>query len=157
MRQERSGSINSAAKAVDAGLTNPKANGHDPAALSRPALKELLEALQAMQAGDFSVRLPGSQTGIAGKIADTFNEIISTNQRMAQQLERVGDVVGKEGKTRQRVTLGSDKGAWGEMEASVNTLIDDLLWPTAEVTRAIAAVAKGDLLQTGTWMSMGGR
>ena len=31
---------------------------------------------------------------------------------------------------------------------SVNTLIDDLLWPTAEVTRAIAAVAKGDLLQT---------
>src|SRR5476651_2312216 len=67
---------------------------------------------------------------------------------MAQQIERVGEVVGKEGKTRQRVTLGSDKGAWGEMEASVNTLIDDLLWPTAEVTRAIAAVAKGDLLQT---------
>ena len=34
------------------------------------------------------------------------------------------------------------------MEASVNTLIDDLLWPTVEVTRAISAVAKGDLLQT---------
>src|SRR5471032_521112 len=34
------------------------------------------------------------------------------------------------------------------MEGSVNTLIDDLLWPTAAVTRAIAAVAKGDLLQT---------
>ena len=39
-------------------------------------------------------------------------------------------------------------GAWGEMEASVNTLIDDLLWPTTAVTRAIAAVAQGDLLQT---------
>src|ERR1700716_1782417 len=34
------------------------------------------------------------------------------------------------------------------MEGSVNTLIDDLLWPTTEVTRAIAAVAQGDLLQT---------
>ena len=34
------------------------------------------------------------------------------------------------------------------MEGSVNTLIDDLLWPTTEVTRAIAAVAKGDLSQT---------
>src|SRR5476651_694802 len=67
---------------------------------------------------------------------------------MAQQIERVGEVVGKEGKTRQRVTLGSDKGAWGEMEASVNTLIDDLLWPTAEVTRSIEAVAQGDLLVT---------
>src|SRR6266566_5054991 len=34
------------------------------------------------------------------------------------------------------------------MEDSINTLIDDLLWPTTEVTRAIAAVAQGDLLQT---------
>ena len=34
------------------------------------------------------------------------------------------------------------------MESSVNTLIDDLVWPTTEVTRAIAAVAQGDLLQT---------
>jgi HAMP domain-containing protein/CheY-like chemotaxis protein/signal transduction histidine kinase len=34
------------------------------------------------------------------------------------------------------------------MESSVNTLIDDLLWPTKEVTTAIAAVAQGDLLQT---------
>ena len=34
------------------------------------------------------------------------------------------------------------------MEQSVNTLIDDLLWPTTEVTRALAAVAQGDLSQT---------
>src|SRR6202451_585684 len=38
-------------------------------------------------------------------------------------------------------------GAWGAMEQSVNTLIDDLLWPTTEVTRTISAVAKGDLQQ----------
>ena len=31
---------------------------------------------------------------------------------------------------------------------SINTLIDDLLWPTTEVTRAVAAVARGDLQQT---------
>ena len=30
---------------------------------------------------------------------------------------------------------------------SINTLIDDLLWPTVQVTGAIAAVAKGDLLK----------
>src|SRR5450631_3809814 len=83
-----------------------------------------------------------------GKIADTFNEIAAANQRIAQQLERVGQEVGHEGKTRQRVKFGLSNGAWGEMEDSVNTLIDDLLWPTMAVTRAIAAVAKGDLLQT---------
>jgi HAMP domain-containing protein/signal transduction histidine kinase/DNA-binding response OmpR family regulator len=111
-------------------------------------LRELLAALQAVRVGDFSVRLPGDQTGIAGKIADTFNEIVAANQRMAQQLEEVGHVVGREGKTGKRVRFGLSDGAWGEMEGSVNTLIDDLLWPTAAVTRAVTAVAKGDLLQT---------
>ena len=111
-------------------------------------LAELLHALQAMRIGDFSARMAGDRVGIMGKIADTFNEIIATNQRMAKQLERVGQVVGREGRTRQRVRIGLSDGAWGEMESSVNSLIDDLLWPTTEVTRAIAAVAQGDLLRT---------
>ncbi|MCC7346843.1 MAG: methyl-accepting chemotaxis protein, partial [Variibacter sp.] len=111
-------------------------------------LGHLLGALQAVRVGDFSVRLRGDQTGIAGKIADTFNAIVAANQRMAQQLEEVGHVVGREGKTGKRVRFGIADGAWGEMEASVNSLIDDLLWPTTAVTRAVTAVAKGDLLQT---------
>jgi len=114
----------------------------------RNELSELLTALQAVRDGDFSVRLPGDWTGLEGKIADTLNEIVAANARIADELERVGTVVGKRGKTRQRVKFGRVGGAWGEMETSVNTLIDDLLWPTTEVTRVLAAVAKGDLLQT---------
>src|SRR5436190_1294875 len=112
------------------------------------AMYDFLRALQAMRVGDFSVRMAGDQVGLAGKIADTFNEIVAANERMAQQLERVGHVVGREGKTRQRIKFALANGAWGEMESSVNTLIDDLLRPTTEVTRAISAVAQGDLLQT---------
>jgi HAMP domain-containing protein/CheY-like chemotaxis protein/signal transduction histidine kinase len=115
---------------------------------SATELHELLHALQAMRVGDFSVRMAGNQVGLLGKIADTFNEIVAANERMAGELERVGQVVGREGKTRQRVKFSLSHGAWGEMETSVNTLIDDLLWPTTEVTRAISAVAQGDLLQT---------
>ena len=116
--------------------------------LSSADLHSLLHVLQAVRVGDFSVRLPSERTGLAGKIADTFNDIVAANQRMAQQIERVGQVVGRDGKTRQRVKFGLSSGAWGEMEGNVNSLIDDLLWPTTEVTRAIGAVAKGDLLQT---------
>ncbi len=114
---------------------------------SSAELSELLHVLRAVRDGDFSVRLPGDWTGLEGKIADTVNEIVASNAKMARELERVGTVVGKQGKTRQRVKFGREHGAWGEMETSVNTLIDDLLWPTTEVTRALAAVAKGDLLQ----------
>ena len=117
-------------------------------ASSPTALTSLLGALQAMRLGDFSVRMAGDQVGILGKIADAFNEIAAANERMAEQLEHVGEVVGRDGKTRYRVKFGGVSGAWGEMERSVNALIDDLLWPTTEVTRAVEAVAQGNLLQT---------
>src|SRR6516165_4757538 len=116
--------------------------------ISSPDMHALLQALQAVRVGDFSVRLPGERVGLMGKIADTFNDIVAANERMAQQIDRVGQAVGREGKTRQRVRLGLSSGAWGEIETAANGLIDDLLWPTTEVTRAIAAVAKCDLRQT---------
>jgi HAMP domain-containing protein/CheY-like chemotaxis protein/signal transduction histidine kinase len=125
-------------------------NGHSTA-LAEPLsadLSVILASLQTMRSGDFSVRLSGSWTGLAGKIADTFNDIVAVNQQMAHELRRVGQVVGKEGKTRERARFHESRGEWGEMEASVNTLVEDLLRPTTEVTRAIAGVAQGNLTQT---------
>ena len=108
----------------------------------------LLECVVAMRNGDFTVRLPSEWTGIHGRIADAFNDIVSANQSMAQDLERVSRVVGKEGKVNQRANFRVSAGAWRAMEDSVNTLITDLVWPTTEVTRTIGAVAKGDLSQS---------
>ena len=81
------------------GGTNGHLNGREF------GMHELLHALQAMRIGDFSVRLPTDQTGLEGKIADTFNEIAAANERMASELEHVGQVVGREGKTRTRVQV----------------------------------------------------
>jgi len=134
----------------DASIRKVKSNGHTAVA-TEPGSAELnllLERMQTMRDGDFSVRLPGSWTGITGKIADTFNEIVMGNQRIAKELRRVGQVVGKEGRTRERARFNESRGAWGEMEVSINTMIEDLLRPTIEVTRAIAAVAEGNLTQT---------
>ena len=126
------------------------ANGGNGAQLDSNELdvRKLLRALQAVRDGDFSVRLSGDQTGLVGKVADTFNEIVNSNQRLARELERAGQIVGKDGKTRHRVSIDRRSGAWGAMEGSVNMLIDDLLWPTSEVTRTISSMAKGDLSQT---------
>jgi HAMP domain-containing protein/CheY-like chemotaxis protein/signal transduction histidine kinase len=128
--------------------SNGSKNGKAKAADGSLDLTVILASLQTMRDGDFTVRLPGTWIGLAGKVADTFNEIVAANQHMAQELKRVGQVVGKQGKTRERTRFHESRGAWGEMEVSVNTLVEDLLRPTAEVTRAIAAVAQGDLTQT---------
>ena len=142
------GAVDANGAAVGAAASLKQTSPQELRGAENSELCELLHVLQAMRVGDFSVRMPGHQVGLMGKVADTFNEIVTANQRMARQLERVGQVVGRDGKTRQRVRFGLSEGAWGEMESSVNSLIDDLLWPTTEVTRAIAAVAQGDLLRT---------
>ena len=49
-----------------------------------PPMHALLMAMQAVQRGDFSVRVSGEWDGLEGKLADCFNDIIEANQRMAR-------------------------------------------------------------------------
>jgi HAMP domain-containing protein/signal transduction histidine kinase/CheY-like chemotaxis protein len=111
-------------------------------------MSSLLDALMNLKKGDFSVRLPQDWTGVAGKVADTFNEVVELNQRMARELHRLSRVVGKEGKLSQRASLGDVSGAWADSIDSINGLINDLVHPTSETARVIGAVAQGDLSQT---------
>src|SRR5213595_3858867 len=76
--------------------------------------RQLLSALAGFKRGDFSVRLPDDWTGTAGKIADCFNDVIGMNQRLARELDRIGKVVGKEGRISQRASLGDVSDCWAE-------------------------------------------
>ncbi|PWT81604.1 MAG: hybrid sensor histidine kinase/response regulator [Acidobacteria bacterium] len=110
--------------------------------------KQLLSALMAFKRGNFAMRLPHHWTGLAGKIADTFNDVIRTNQRLIDELERIVHVVGKKGRITQRAALADVSDSWARAIGSVNELIEDLVRPTSEMARVIGAVAKGDLSQT---------
>ena len=126
-------------------MSSAQAAGHDngdgapPPALagSQEELRELLRVFSAVREGDFSVRLPADWTGLVGKIADSVNDVVAANEKMAEQLERVGQVVGKEGKTRQRVRfprqtpLTSGTSAWPPNLPSV---------PTSRATRVTSEV-----------------
>src|SRR5436189_232695 len=110
--------------------------------------RQLLAALMAFKRGDFSARLPEDWTGVSGKIADTFNTVIETNERMTQELERIVHVVGKEGRITERASLNNVSNCWADAIGCVNVLIEDLVRPTSEMARVIGAVAKGDLSET---------
>ena len=105
----------------------------------------LLKALLAVRSGDATVRLPLDWPGLAGKISDAFNDVVELNARTQQELARLSRVVGKEGKLKQRASLGHVTGFWRESVESINSLIDDLVYPSNEVARVIGAVAEGDL------------
>ncbi|MCP3136137.1 HAMP domain-containing protein [Pyxidicoccus xibeiensis] len=127
-------------------LPPPRAGDEDDS--STLDSRQLLRVLTAVRKGDFSMRMPVDKVGSAGKVADTLNEIIELSERMAREFERIGTVVGKEGRITQRGNVAGALGSWADCVESVNTLVADLVQPTTEMGRVIGAVAKGDLSQT---------
>src|SRR5688572_5188852 len=134
------------------GATRPKGGGGNGSAISGAVAlhdaKTILQALTALKQGDSSVRLPIEWTGMQGKVAETFNEVVALNARMAEELARLRQKVGKEGKLKQRAEMSDIRGFWRDQIHCVNALIDDLVHPTSETARVIGAVAQGDLSQT---------
>ena len=80
------------------------ANGVGHAAAPELDLKKLLRALQSVRDGDFRVRLAPDQTGLGGKIADAFNEMVSANQRCSDAVGSM-DCGRKSSATRARLAL----------------------------------------------------
>ena len=127
--------------------SNSVPSGDQPG-LEADFAKQLLTAMISFRDGDFNSRLPSDLVGVPGKIADVFNEIITMSARRAEETQRISRMVGKEGRLKQRIQVPGIVGGWADEVRAINTLIDDLVWPTTEVTRAVGAVAKGDLTQS---------
>jgi methyl-accepting chemotaxis protein len=55
----------------------------------------MLRVLTAVKRGDFTVRMPVTSTGQAGKVATAINDIIESNQRLERELRRLSKRVGR--------------------------------------------------------------
>ena len=136
-----------ATAALKKSTSNGKAPINGKRSVDEVDVRTLLAALRAFKKGDFSTRMPGAASGLAGDVYEAFNDCIELNQRLAHELERISTVVGRDGRISQRASLGSVGGSWLGYIDSVNGLISDLTQPMAETGRVLGAVAKGDLSQ----------
>jgi HAMP domain-containing protein/signal transduction histidine kinase/CheY-like chemotaxis protein len=116
-------------------------------AASKEEVEQLVDVLQAVKRGDFSVRLTTRKDGVLNRAGELLNDIVGLNEHLSSELVRVGKIVGQEGRMTERASVGPAKGAWAQSMHSVNQLIGDLVAPTNEVARVITAVARGDLSQ----------
>src|SRR5256886_2407633 len=131
-----------------------------PEMLDRGAL---LKALRALRKGEFSVRMPMDLVGIDGEIAQAFNDVVEINEMIAGEFARIGNEVGKEGKTGQRAKLrvarevGTEgklggqaqvpgvAGTWKDLTDNVNLMAANLTGQVRNIAEVTTAVAKGDL------------
>ncbi|MDP3569701.1 MAG: HAMP domain-containing protein, partial [Archangium sp.] len=148
MSQSTTPRVRSKAAASSTRAKPRKAAGQHAANTNEAPQWALLQALTAFRDGDFTARLPTNWGGLEGRIAETFNQAITQEQHISEEVARLSVSVGKDGRLTQRMSLPGARGSWSVKVESLNTLLDDLVRPTTEVARTIGAVAKGDLGQS---------
>ena len=115
--------------------------------IKKKDLQELLDALRAARDGEVGMRLSAQKSGVMGDVAKAFNGLAERREGLTAELGRVSKVIGREGRMTERAKLKNAKGSWADSVDSVNSMIDDLVRPTIEVSRVLDAVAEGDLSQ----------
>ncbi|TML26602.1 MAG: HAMP domain-containing protein, partial [Actinobacteria bacterium] len=82
-----------------------------------------------------------------GDVAKAYNQLAEQREGLCKELGRVSKVIRREGRMTERAEVKGAKGSWAESVDSVNSMIEDLVRPTIEVSRVLDAVAEGDLSQ----------
>src|SRR5437764_783327 len=77
-------------------------------------------------------------TGVQGKVADTFNEVIEMLDRMVRE-------VGTEGKLGGQADVKGVAGTWKDLTDSVNSMAGNLTDQVRNIAEVTVAVAAGDL------------
>jgi HAMP domain-containing protein/CheY-like chemotaxis protein/signal transduction histidine kinase len=126
---------------------NRRAKDTGTVEIKKQDLQELVEALRASRDGEPGVRLSAQKSGVMGDVAKAFNQLADRREGLQHELQRVSRVIGRQGRMTERANLKGAKGTWAESVDSVNSMIDDLVRPTIEVSRVLDAVAEGDLSQ----------
>ena len=118
-----------------------------PAAPRDLELEDIRDALRALQAGDFSVRVVPGERRVTKEVACAVNDLAAMLGRASVEFVRVSKVVGRDGETMERAQLEGAHGGWSRQLESLNALIGDLVRPSTELARVIIAIAAGDLSQ----------
>ncbi|MGH8603756.1 MAG: hypothetical protein ACREXR_13580, partial [Gammaproteobacteria bacterium] len=93
-------------------------------------LEAILAGLTALKRGDTSVRLPLEWTGLSGKVARAFNDVVDSKARMPEKRERSRRAVGKEGGIQPRTSPPEGSGSLND--------------ETRLVLAALTALKRGD-------------
>src|SRR6266481_5806644 len=83
--------------------------------------RRILATILALRDGNFSVRLPSDWDGIDGQIAAAINQVVSHEERLSREVERLSRIVGREGRLQQRMSIPGAIGGWADKDECFNS------------------------------------
>ena len=101
----------------------------------------------AIAMGDLTQKITVEAAGEILQLKDTLNSMVDNLNRLANEVSRVAQVAGVEGKLSERAKVEGVGGSWKNIVDTLNTLIDSIAKPVQEVIRLSLALSKGDISQ----------
>ncbi|MFI7502642.1 HAMP domain-containing protein [Streptomyces sp. NPDC049687] len=110
-------------------------------------VRGIAEVTTAVASGDLSQKVTVSARGEVAQLADTINQMTETLRTFADEVTRVANEVGAEGRLGGQANVPGAAGTWKDLTDSVNTVFRNLTTQVRDIAAVTTAVASGDLSQ----------
>jgi HAMP domain-containing protein len=102
--------------------------------------QQLVRVLTALQAGDFSQRMPGGQPGGACGIAQTINTTLEFLNSFASEFARITREIGVEGRFGGQAEIEGLSGTWKTLTDDLNVMAANLTHQVRDMTQVVERI-----------------
>ncbi|WP_374119314.1 HAMP domain-containing protein [Streptomyces odontomachi] len=110
-------------------------------------VRGIAQVTTAVASGDLSQKVTVRARGEVAQLADTINQMTETLRTFADEVTRVANEVGAEGRLGGQANVPGAAGTWKDLTDSVNTVFRNLTTQVRDIAAVTTAVANGDLSQ----------
>ncbi|QKW09535.1 HAMP domain-containing protein [Streptomyces sp. NA04227] len=110
-------------------------------------VRGIAQVTTAVANGDLSQKVTVSARGEVAQLAETINQMTETLRTFADEVTRVANEVGAEGRLGGQANVPGAAGTWKDLTDSVNTVFRNLTTQVRDIAQVTTAVANGDLSQ----------
>ncbi|GGX70246.1 HAMP domain-containing protein [Streptomyces minutiscleroticus] len=110
-------------------------------------VRGIAQVTTAVANGDLSRKVTVSARGEVAQLAETINQMTETLRTFADEVTRVANEVGGEGRLGGQANVPGAAGTWKDLTDSVNTVFRNLTTQVRDIAAVTTAVANGDLSQ----------
>ncbi len=110
-------------------------------------VRGIAQVTTAVANGDLSQKVTVPARGEVAKLAETINQMTETLRIFADEVTRVANEVGAEGRLGGQAQVPGAAGTWKDLTDSVNTAFRNLTGQVRNIAAVTTAVANGDLSQ----------
>ncbi|MGW7524660.1 HAMP domain-containing protein [Streptomyces sp. NPDC054783] len=110
-------------------------------------VRGISQVTTAVASGDLSQKVTVPARGEVAQLAETINQMTETLRIFADEVTRVANEVGAEGRLGGQANVPGAAGTWKDLTDSVNTVFRNLTIQVRDIATVTTAVANGDLSQ----------